>query len=178
MSQREATSCKLPLLDGGDTARSQLIMTELELENVERLHDIGKRDPASFNALLCTAWGLLLRCYTGQDDVSFHHRQDNVNELISNSASPREHFSAFRITFHETENLSMCVTRAKDGYAEDERVGPSVVSKVSDSRSLSASRDQNTGVWVQNTTCKSPQDVAVPKVCQSTFSNVNLKSRI
>lgn len=178
MSQTEAITCKIPLLDGEDTTRPQLIETELELENVERLHYLGERDPASFNAVLCTAWGLLLRCYAGQDDVSFHFRQDCVDGSISNSAGPREHQSMFRIKFHEDENLSTCVARAKDGFADDERVGPFVVSTESDSRTFSVSRNQNTSVWVQNATCKVSQDVIVPKVCQSTLSNANLKSKI
>lgn len=164
MSQLEAMSCKLSLLDGEDTTRSRLMMTEVELENPDRLQNLGKGDRASFNDMLCTAWGLLLRCYTGQDNVSFHFGQGNVDGLASKSAIPRDRQSIFRMEFCEQESLSTCVARAKDSYADNERGVPSLVSTVSDSRSFSASHYQNTHVWVEDASCEDTQDVTIQKV--------------
>ena len=164
MSDTEAMSCKLPLLDGEATSEPWLMMTELELDSSESLQNFGKGDVVSFNDLLCTAWALLLRCYTGQDNVSFYLRQGNIDHLVSKSAVPRDHQPTFRMAFHDQESLSACVARAKDGYVCNQRGGQSLVSKDPDSRPFSAARYQNTHVWVQDATCIDTQDFAVQKV--------------
>lgn len=164
MSHVEATSCKLPLLDGEDSTAPRLTTTEFEPENAERLQKFDEGDVGSFNDILCTAWGLLLRCYTGQDNVFFHFRQSNVDNVVSNLAVHGDYQSTFQMTFHEQESLSTCISRAKDGYTDDERGGTSLISTASDSRPFSSSHYQNTHVWVQNATRNDMQDVAVQKV--------------
>ena len=164
MSHTQATSCKLPLLDGEVTAKARLIVTDLQLGNIERIQHFGKGDITSFSELLCTAWGLLLRCYTGQDDISFHFHQSINEKLVSNSTVPPINQSTFRMVFDEHETLSTCFAKAKDGYAGNERGGPSLVSTALESRSLSAASYQNTHVWIQDSTRKDTQDVAVEKV--------------
>lgn len=160
MSHTEATSCKLPLLDGEDITRARLLETELELEDFECLQDFGEKDVTSFNDLLCTAWGLLLRCYTGQDNISFHFRQTIADGLVPTPAVHLRNPSTFRMVFDEHETLSTCFAKAKDGYAGNE----SIVSTVSDSNSSSAAGNQNTYVLVRNSTLKVAQDIVVQKV--------------
>lgn len=166
MSSIEANSCKLPLLDGDDTTGPRLLTTEWEFEATEMLQKCGIGADARFNDMLCTAWGLLLRCYTGQDNVSFHFQRRSIEDPVSNLTAPREYHSIFRMAFHEDDSLSTCVARAKDGYAENERESPSLPSTVSDSRSI-ASRSQNTHICVQDAVVKDMQDVFVQKVFQS-----------
>ena len=164
MSYAKAMSCKLPLLDGEDGAEPDLMTTELELVNANRLQNFGKGDVRSLGDILCTAWGLLLRCYTGQDDVSFHYRQGDVDNMASDSSIPHSRRSTFRMTFDEQESLSACIARAQGGYAGNERGGPSLVSTVSNARSPSASRYQNTHVWVRDANCVNSQDAIIQKV--------------
>ena len=163
MSHTEATPCKLPLLDGGETADSRLLTTETELENVGRFQSLGNRDTASFNDLLCTAWGLLLRCFTGQDEISFHFRRNVIDDGVSNRAVPQTFQSMFRMEFDEHDSLATCYAKAKDGYAGKERRQTSLVSTVPDSPSLSATGQQNTYIWIQDAS-NDAQDVAVDKV--------------
>ena len=141
------------------------MVTDLDLDNGEGLHGFSRESAESFKNMLCTTWGLLLRCYTGQGNISFHFHQGNVDESVSNPAAPRGYHSTFRMEFHEQESLSTCVARAKDAYANAERKGPSLVSPESDVRSLSASHEQNTHVWVRSGTQEDTQDGAVQKVC-------------
>ena len=166
MSQREATSCKLPLLDGEDTNTVRLTVVESELQYVDRLQRLGKGDRASLNDLLCTAWGLLLRCYTGQENVSFQFRQSICDDLVSNSSVSRLSQSTFRMVFDEHESLSSCLAKAKDGYVDvgNQRGNPSLSSTASALASLSAADYQNTHVWIQGINCKDTQDIAVGKV--------------
>ena len=163
MSSIEANSCMLPLLDGDDTTGPRLLTTEWELGATEMLQKCGIRADAYFNDMLCTAWGLLLHCYTGQDNVSFHFQRRSIEDPVSNLTVSREYNSTFRTAFHEEDSLSTCVARAKEGYAENERESPSLPSAVSDSRSI-ASRSRNTHVCVQDAVVKDMQDALVQKV--------------
>lgn len=178
MSHTETMSCNLPLLDGEDSNRTRLIVTELELENAARLRNLGTGDEASFNDMLCTAWGLLLRCYTGQDDVSFSFRQDTVHAMVSNATVPRGHQSTVRMTFDEQESLATCVVRAKNSYADDVRGELSLTSVESGSGPFSGSHHHNTHIWVQDTTFKDTQDVGIQKVSQLINPHVSLKTKI
>ena len=162
MSHTEATPCKLPLLDGEKTTESRLLTTETELEYAESL---GNRDKASFNPLLCTAWGLLLRCFTGQDEISFHFQHNVINDAVSNPAVPQSFQSMVQLEFNEHDSLATCCAEAKDGYAGNERRQTSLVSTVPDSPSLSATGQQNTYVWVRDAS-DDARDVAVDKVIQ------------
>ena len=164
MSHTEATSCKLPLLDGEVTSEAQVVTTELELENIERLQSLGNGDTASFDDLLCTAWGLLLRCYTGQDNIAFHFRLSNDTDLVLNSDAPRVHHGIFRMVFEEHQSLSDCLPRAKDSCANYERGGPSLASTVSDSASSASGGVQNTHIWLQGGNHDDTQDSAIQKV--------------
>ena len=65
----------------------------------DELVSLSSRDPESVGAVLRTAWALLLRCYTGQDDVSFACQLMNepgigepvvVRFLLDDSASVAE----------------------------------------------------------------------------------------
>lgn len=163
MSHTEAMSCKLPLLDGEDVARVRLLETELELESFDCLQEFGEKDVTSFNDLLCTAWGLLLRCYTGQDDISFHFRQINADDVLPTPDVHLNNPSVFRMAFDEHETLSTCFAKAKDGYSPNSP-NESVVSTVSDSSSSSAAGNQNTHVFIRDSTRKITQDIVVQKV--------------
>ena len=163
MSHTEATPCKLPLLDGEKTTDSRLLTTETEFEYAERFQSLGNRDTASFNNLLCTAWGLLLRCFTGQDEISFHFRQNVTDDGLSNPAVSRTFQSMFQVEFDEHDSLATCYAKAKDGCAGNERRQISLVSTVTDSASPSATGQQNTYVWVQGAS-DDAQDVVINKV--------------
>ena len=163
MSHTEATPCKLPLLDGDKTTDSRLLTTDTEFEYAERFQSLGNRDIASFNHLLCTAWGLLLRCFTGQDEISFHFRHKVTNDAISDAAVSQTFQSMFQMEFDEHDNLATCYAKAKDGYAGNEGKHTSSVSPAPDSPSLSATGQQNTYVWVRDAG-DDAQDVAVDKV--------------
>ena len=165
MSHTEATPCKLPLLDGEETPEARLLTTETEFDYAGRFQSLGNRDTASFNNLLCTAWGLLLRCFTGQDEISFHFRHTVIDDGLSNPAISRTFQSMFQVEFDEHDSLATCYAKAKDGYAGNERRQTSLVSTVTDSPSPSATGQQNTYVWVQDVS-DDAQGVAVDKVIQ------------
>ncbi|KAI4170935.1 MAG: hypothetical protein LQ343_004593 [Gyalolechia ehrenbergii] len=99
MATSEKVFCKLPLLDGNVESSPQLLAVDSVSGNVaERLHELYRRDSAVFKNTLCTAWSLLLRCYAGQDCVSFR--------LESSGAS------LFQLDVQRQEPLLSCLERA------------------------------------------------------------------
>ena len=157
MSHTEATSCILPLLDGEDISSPHLISTEIELEVGENFRGVAKSNGLPFNDMLCTAWGLLLRCFTGQDDVSFHFRHGNIEELVSNPAVSSDDHTMFRMAFVEEDTLLKCIRKAQDCYADDERGNQPLVS-------AGFSQYQNSVVWVHDASRKNSQDTLIQKV--------------
>jgi len=54
---------------------------EVELSSLNALKDIVENDPAHFSRILRACWGLVLRCYTGLDTLSFIYEDEtNPNE--------------------------------------------------------------------------------------------------
>ena len=104
ISVSEAEACKLPLLDGETSGSVEIITTEARLENAGNILDVCRRDRILFSATACTAWALLLRCYTGQDRVTFEYTTDNTNATAS----------ILRMSFVEDEILSNYAERARD----------------------------------------------------------------
>ena len=163
MSRTEAISCKLPLLDG-DNATNRPLRIELEPGKAEIFRNSGNGDIEAFNDLLCVAWGLVLRCYTGQNNVSFHFQQNLASDLISNSTGSQTGQSLFRIEFDERENLSTCCTKARASHTFNQRREPFLVSTTSESDVPSPAGHQNTLVWVQHPNSHNTFNAQVQKV--------------
>lgn len=168
MSHTEATSCQLPLLDGGHTTESPHKITTFELEDTNIFHDYSNGDLESLNSLLCTAWGLLLRCFTGQDSVAFQFRRSLIDNAALNAAVPQIQQSVFRMVFQEHETVSTCLAKAKGAYAITEWERQSSVSTTPELRSSTAATHQNTYIQVHDTTYEDTQDVVIHKVAKPT----------
>ena len=113
MQNTTASTCKLPLLDGEGDSTAKLIATPVELDQVDKLQGISKTDRASLNTLLCTAWGLLLRCYVGQERISFYFSTLSNGRTNHESASQR---FVFGLELHDEEPLSEHIIKAKSAF--------------------------------------------------------------
>ena len=109
MSCGEATLCKIPLLDGDTESPDQIVSVESVSHDLERFRELYLQDEETFATYLYTAWGLLLRCFTGQDHVSFR------TSLVSD-ASDRSTFagtfpgqSKIHVDYHEDASLEACL---------------------------------------------------------------------
>ncbi len=111
------SSCKLPLLDGDEEVATRPIVTEVELEQSERLLQSLKQARGSLGSIICTAWSLLLRCYTGQDHVCFQLTWDDKFNLVRKPGTSVDDESFFRMDFQEEELLSTYVLRAMTSYS-------------------------------------------------------------
>lgn len=82
------TPCRFPRFSRPaiDTAaaRRPIATARVAVEQADKLLALSTTDPDGLGAVLRTAWALLLRCYTGQDDVSFGFQRggDDTGEPI------------------------------------------------------------------------------------------------
>ena len=165
MLQRRLTDdnpviCKLPLLDGETDSAPRAFATEVKLQEVAQLRELYFGNKSYLEGLICTAWGLVLRCFTGQDDVSFHFRRSKTAFPIPESATVHENRSKFQISFRENEVLAAHIQRAQESAQLVHQARPSLHRLTSDSSlhsfatdksSSEASLDANTMIWIQET---------------------------
>ena len=190
MLQRRITddspvTCKIPLLDGEAEPAPRARTTDIHLEQAAKLQGLYRNNKTYLEGLICTAWGLVLRCFTGQDDVSFHFRRSRSARPVAESASVQENRSKFQMSFRENEILLAHIQRAQEGTALVKPARPSLHRLTSDSSlhsftsdhvTSAAPLDANTMIWIQDTrhAVRAPhkgldvlQDPEVVKVCRA-----------
>lgn len=86
-------SCKLPLLDGTPGASDEVLSALVEVHEAERVVRMCQQTGRELSGIISAAWALLLRCYTGQRQVSF---------ACNDSGDPKQ----LRIGIDEDETLS------------------------------------------------------------------------
>ena len=141
--------CKLPLLDGDTNTTAHVITTEVEPENSADFQEIYSKDREDFEILLCATWGLLLRCYTGQEAVSFHF-QGCCNKAFRVGSATAEQKHTVTVEMQEMETLASYVEKTQTRHTmltnEESR---SEFSKLNN-RSIATSTDINTTIQIQN----------------------------
>ncbi|KAL8903678.1 MAG: hypothetical protein Q9207_003769 [Kuettlingeria erythrocarpa] len=110
MSSAGSVSCILPLLDGDAEASPRVIAVDSVSGDVGDLQKLYREDKGIFDSYVCTAWALLLRCYTGLDLVRFEF-------FGSASQNEDERWSSVQLALREDEPLSKIVERATTSAA-------------------------------------------------------------
>ncbi|KAL8995122.1 MAG: hypothetical protein Q9169_005085 [Polycauliona sp. 2 TL-2023] len=149
MSSRDNAICRLPLLDGEPDTGSQVIAVHVEPARLAILLASFHRDQAAAAALLYTAWGLVLRCYTGQDEILFETRNNSSVSL-------------FRVAFEGNEPLSACIAKAVAGVQRAE-------TETSEIESTNGQQRTNTAIRIQN-------DLAEPSSKRSKTPRIQSKN--
>ena len=105
----DAEPCKLPLLDGKAATDGHAISAQVELPQAGRILQFCRRDKHALSGLLCTAWGLLLRCFTGQERVFFWFQSSSSDNKL------------LRMTIEDEELLSAYVQSVEDALQQLQR---------------------------------------------------------
>ena len=159
MSFSRAVGCKLPFLDGkpGPTARP--ITVEVNPESAGELLENITSDTSHLKGTICAAWGLLLRCYTGQNDVCFYFRQHN-GSLPDQSPILQQHARQnLRLSFPENGELRNQILEAEDDVVALEQQRQSDLVTVQNADLGSNVNNPNTMVWVREGTDPPPWQV-------------------
>ena len=110
-----AVACKLPLLDGHFDAATPVISTERQFERIGKLQKPRNQDLLYLEAVLSTAWALLLRCYTGQDDVCFYIKRSGGSASVQAPNSLQQGQEIVRLACHENESLADHIHQVREG---------------------------------------------------------------
>lgn len=144
-----AVVCKLPLLDGEHEPTVRPTMVEVNLECLKKLQQVFEEDEKHLQGLICAAWGLLLRCFTGQDEVCFYLQRSNGTSLSQPSSDSETTRSIVRLSFSEDEKLSDQIPKAQDAIANLEQRPQSHCNTPAKKSSDPACCQANTMVWFQ-----------------------------
>ncbi|KAL8774137.1 MAG: hypothetical protein Q9209_001245 [Squamulea sp. 1 TL-2023] len=140
----------LPLLDGNSESTSRAISVHVGPFELDLLHELYQRNKSAANDLLSTAWALVLRCFAGQNEVSFHvrHTSDKISEAPSTS-----HERLFQLAVQQDESLSACLARAKES-SQSSKQHPAT--QVLRSRTTNGRWDVNTVLWIRDLATSDP----------------------
>ena len=101
--------CLFPRLEPEVNDPGRLQSVEVELESSQRLQD-ASLEHSELSAQLRTAWALVLRCYTGMEEVCFGYKE-------SSEQNGTDACSIFRLAIDESSSLAGLVRRARDDMA-------------------------------------------------------------
>jgi hypothetical protein len=126
---RGLTPCRFPKFsrsahDAAEPPQHQTSSTRVNVEQAEKLLALSTTDPDGLGAALRTAWALLLRCYTGQDDVNFEfqHSGNVAGDPI-----------VARFLLDDAESIARTVDRAKAELTGDLSAVPPQLLRTGDS---------------------------------------------
>ena len=120
-----APSCRFPRFSSdnanttaGTTRRPNAIASaRVALQQTDTLKLLTDHDPDKLGAVIKTAWALLLRCYTGQDQVSFgfitQSPLNNTNTNTNNSSDNASTEVAQILRLNDSSSLAETIFRAK-----------------------------------------------------------------
>jgi hypothetical protein len=63
--------CSFPVIDGMSTDKDEEREMTLDVGSLSKLRSFSKSHGLTMNSIFLTVWGLVLRCFTGSDDVCF-----------------------------------------------------------------------------------------------------------
>jgi len=118
-----APSCRFPRFSSdnanttaGATRRPNAIASaRVPLQQTDTLKLLTDHDPDKLGAVIKTAWALLLRCYTGQDQVSFGFiTQNPLNNTNTNNSIDNASIEVAQILrLNDSSSLAETIFRAK-----------------------------------------------------------------
>jgi hypothetical protein len=83
-----AEPCQFPRYEGDVFGEKRLLSVTIELTHKQELEGLLKEGPQVLPAIMRTAWALVLRCYTGVEDVCFGYQE--ITKQVSASETPLE----------------------------------------------------------------------------------------
>jgi hypothetical protein len=115
-----AIPCQFPRLETNTDDTAQFTATHVAVADGERLRFLFAKDPELARTTISLAWALLVRTYTGQDDVSFAYMDTKNGESMVD-------IPVLRVSFEEGALLRDPL----DKIRQSEALGPQCISSVS-----------------------------------------------
>jgi hypothetical protein len=104
-----ALPCRFPLFGTERRSEKQPFTHELEIKQAKELRNLLAMDPAETPYLLHAIWALVVRCYTGQNDVCFAYKDMfDSEELVG--------LSIVRLALDESVSVAQTIKQARLDY--------------------------------------------------------------
>jgi len=100
-----AIPCKLASFCHDESHEKKLSTLEVDLHHLNELPSLSE---ANLPFLLQTAWALVLRCYTGQNDVCFGYEEIQDSEAITMPMA--------RVVLDETKSIQQTIEKTQHDY--------------------------------------------------------------
>lgn len=115
----DAEPCRFPQFDGDVDEVVRPLSIRVELEQLQELQKLSAQDKDTLPTVLRAAWALVLRCYTGLENVCFGYQETRRDILVNGTRKTAESLIGMplaRMSFAETQTLSELIAKAKDDY--------------------------------------------------------------
>jgi hypothetical protein len=106
--------CRFPLFATERSSEKQPFTHELEIKQVKELRSLLAMDPAEIPSVLHAIWALVVRCYTGQNDVCFGYKEMFDSEKLSG-------LSIVRLVLDESVSVAQTIKQARLAYGKTHR---------------------------------------------------------
>jgi len=101
--------CRFPLFATERSSERQPFTHELEIKQVKELRNLLAMDPAEIPSVLHAIWALVVRCYTGQNDVCFDYKEMFDSEKLVG-------MSIVRLVLDESVSVAQTIKQARLEY--------------------------------------------------------------
>ena len=177
----ESEPCQFPRLGPSVDGPKRSMSLRVHSEHVQRLPQLSASDGAALPSLLRVAWSLLLRCYTGLDDVCFGYQETglaNVGDGNPRISKPLNGMLVARLRVDDTVSVIDTLEKAKREYISGLPYQSSVPSGTTEDSPLSGRQLFDTAVVLRSSpniaasnktiVTSQPLNVVLPKeVCVS-----------
>lgn len=109
----ESEPCQFPRLGTAMDGPKRPMSFRVDVDHVQLLQQLSLSDEAALPSLLHVAWGLLLRCYTGLDDVCFGYQEAGLGTAIS---GPLTGMPLTRFTVDDVVSVADALEKARGEY--------------------------------------------------------------
>ena len=121
----EVPPCHFPRYGSGTNDQEEVLAVDVKLEQLVKLQNLAAAGAGELESVLQTAWALLLRCYTGIDEVCFGY-QESRSEAQGNGFANGAGDEVFdmplvRMSFEDGTQISKSVGMARRAYSQELR---------------------------------------------------------
>ena len=165
--------CKFPRFETEPFDQRRPLSVDVTLKHKQELQYLLQQDPIMIHCAVSTAWGLVLRCYTGLEDVCFGYQEAAEADSLMG-------ISTTRIVFDENESLADLIEKSRADYYRGLKHQQRVRADASEPSEVMKNQLFNTVVLVQkdlNVQIRHGDSIALRPLAAASFEEVSFSTR-
>ena len=176
----DAEPCRFPPFDVDIDGPKRPLSVRVQPDQIQELQKLAGEDGEILSSVLRTAWALLLRCYTGLEDVSFGYRETKRNMSVDGTCQGTETpvgLPIARMRLEDSASLLDLVKKAQDDFARAAPYQHEMPAEVSRGLHSSERRFFNTAVLLRhysNLPSSDEEVISTQPISLASFEEVSL----